>query len=101
MSRKANREQILKDAWIGDAVLCLYARRRILAEDGITDGVKAERMTSNQFLSAIGEPSEVEAQIGRAYESEGLAGAWRWIEERLMPIFEQQEAKRAAKGKRR
>ena len=50
MSRKANREQILKDAWIGDAVLCLYARRRILSEDGITDdlGFQPDRHPSPQ-----------------------------------------------------
>lgn len=51
MARKANREQVMKEAWIGDAVLCLYARNRILREDGVLDGTKSARMTSNQFLS--------------------------------------------------
>ena len=54
MAKSANREQILKDAWIGDAVLCLYARLKILREDGSTHGPKEERMTSNQFLSGLG-----------------------------------------------
>lgn len=94
MPRNAKREQILKDAWIGDAVLCLYARRKILREDGATDGPKEERMTSNQFLTAWSEPSETEAEIGRIYEREGLDAAFEWIEKRLMPLFERQEAKR-------
>lgn len=94
MARKANREQVLKDAWIGDAVLSLYARRKILREDGITDGPKAERMTSNQFLSALGEPSEVEAELGRTFERGGLDAAYQWIDSRLIPVFERQEARR-------
>lgn len=94
MARKANRDQILKEAWIGDAVLCLYARQRILREDGQTDGPKAARMISNQFLSAHAEPSETEAEIGRVYEREGLEAAFRWIDEKLMPIFLRQEQKR-------
>ncbi len=94
MAKGAKREQILKDAWIGDAVLCLYARRKILREDGATDGPKEERMTSNQFLSGWAEPSETEAEIGRIYNREGLEAAFQWIEERLLPMFERQEAKR-------
>lgn len=94
MAKGRNREQILKDAWIGDAVLCLYARRKILREDRVTDGPKEERMTSNQFLSAWAEPSEVEAEIGRIYDCEGLEAAFQWIEARLMPMFARQEAKR-------
>ncbi len=94
MPKNAKREQILKEAWIGDAVLCLYARRKILREDGVTDGPKEERMTSNQFLTAWSEPSETEAEIGRIYEREGLEAAFQWIEARLMPLFARQEAKR-------
>jgi hypothetical protein len=94
MAKNARREQILKDAWIGDAVLCLYARRKILREDGATDGPKEERMTSNQFLSGWAEPSETEAEIGRIFEQEGLEAAFQWIEARLMPMFNRQEAKR-------
>jgi hypothetical protein len=94
MARKANREQVLKDAWIGDAVLSLYVRKKILREDGAIDGPKAERMTSNQFLSALGEPSEVEAELGRVYEHNGLDAAFVWIESRLLPTFDRQEAKR-------
>lgn len=75
-------------------MLCLYARRKILREDGATDDLKEERMTSNQFLSGWAEPSETEAEIGRMYERDGLEAASQWIEARLMPMFERQEAKR-------
>ena len=95
MPKRAGREQVLKEAWIGDAVLTLYARRRILREDAVIDGPKAERMTSNQFLTAFAEPSEAEARIGRVYEVEGLEAAFAWIEVHLMPVFERQEAKRS------
>jgi hypothetical protein len=94
MARNSHREQILKDAWIGDAVLCLYTREKILREDGRIDGAKAERMSSNQFLSILAEPSEAEAEIGRVYASGGLAPAFQWIEQHLVPLFERQEAKR-------
>ncbi len=97
MNRKAAREQILREAWIGDAVLSLYVRCRILREDGRIDAAKAERMTSNRFLSTAGEASEIEAEIGRRYQSAGLAAAFQWIEESLMPAFERQEAKRRRK----
>jgi 23S rRNA maturation mini-RNase III len=94
VGRKADRDQILKDAWIGDAVLSLYVRCKILREEGKTDGPKANRMTSNQFLSVVAEPSETEAQIGRIFARDGLDAAYHWIEERLVPIFEKQEANR-------
>jgi len=51
-------------------------------------------MTSNQFLTAFGDPSEVEAEIGRVYADEGLQAAFAWIESRLMPKFDKREAKR-------
>lgn len=89
-----SREQILKKAWIGDAVLSLFARQRIVQDEGRIDGPKAERLTSNRFLSAVSEASETEAEIGRIYESNGLAAAFSWIEERLIPLFERQEANR-------
>ena len=88
------REQILKEAWIGDAVLSLYVRRRILEEDGFIDGAKAQRMTANRFLSVYGEPSETEAIIGRVFETAGLDAACAWIEANLSGHFERQEAQR-------
>jgi dsRNA-specific ribonuclease len=94
-----DRAQILKEAWIGDAVLSLYVREKILQEDGRLDGEKAARMTSNQFLAGFGEPSEVEAELGRVYEQGGLESAFRWIEERLLPLFERQEQNRRRRGR--
>jgi len=100
MTANARRRRILEEAWVGDAVLSLYARRRILRENGMVDGDKFERMTSNQFLAAVGEPSEVEAELGRYYEENGLEAAFLWIEQRLMPLFERQELKRINGRKR-
>jgi pyruvoyl-dependent arginine decarboxylase (PvlArgDC) len=93
MAKSVRREQVLKDAWLGDAVLCLYARMRILNDGGGIDAAKCTRMTSNQFLGAVGEPSEVEAEIGRVYAAQGLEAAFAWIEQKLMPVFERQEAR--------
>jgi dsRNA-specific ribonuclease len=84
----------VEDAWIGDAVLALYARLKILREDGQVDGEKCKRLTSNQFLAAFGEPTRVEAKIGRAYAKDGLEGAFAWIENHLLPLFERQEENR-------
>lgn len=88
------RAEVLRQAWIGDAVLALFVRRWILAETGRIDGERSARMTSNQFLTSLGQADEVEAQIGRLYEREGLASAFQWIEERLVPMFVRQESKR-------
>lgn len=88
------QRQLLEEAWLGDAVLALYARERILREEGKVDAEKFIRMTSNQFLNAIGEPSSVEAEIGRVYSTEGLEAAFLWVEERLMPMFQRQEQNR-------
>src|ERR1019366_6448125 len=92
--RSGRRQKILEEAWIGDAVLSLYARSRILDEGGAVNSETLERMTSNRFLAAFGEPSSVEAEIGRAYERGGLSGGFAWIEEHLMPVYRRQEEKR-------
>lgn len=81
-------------AWIGDSVLGLYAREWILRERGKMDGALFARVTSNDFLATIGNPTRVEADIGVIYENEGLAAAFEWIEKELMPVFEAQERKR-------
>lgn len=81
-------------AWLGDAVLSLYARELILDQDRKMDGGKLIRMSSNQFLSAIGNPTRVEAQIGAIYRQQGLESAFAWIRENLQPVFEKQEARR-------
>lgn len=94
----ANREQILGEAWIGDAILALYVRQRILRESGQVDGPLASRMSSNQFLSTFGDASGVEARIGRLFVEHGLEAALRWIESELMPRFEKQERNRVKRG---
>lgn len=91
----------VEDAWIGDAVLALYARLKILREDGRVDGEKCKRLTSNQFLGAVGEPTRVEAQIGRVYAEHGLDAAFQWIERHLVPLFERQEENRQKRPRRR
>ncbi|HSU30616.1 MAG TPA: hypothetical protein VLJ11_05235 [Bryobacteraceae bacterium] len=97
VAARKRADQLSHDAWIGDAVLSLYARSKILKEDQRLDGEKCIRMTSNQFLSAVGEPTKVEAEIGQIYQREGLTAAFAWIEERLMPMFARQEEKRQRK----
>jgi len=88
------RAQLVQEAWVGDAVLSLYARCRILREDGVLDGAKCVRMTSNQFLGTLGEPTKVEAEVGRVYARSGLDAAFAWIEQHVMPMFERQELNR-------
>ncbi|MDE3199205.1 MAG: hypothetical protein KGN84_22840 [Acidobacteriota bacterium] len=97
MTATERRRQILEDAWLGDAVLSLYARRHILTTGGAVDSARFERMTSNRFLAALGEPSEVEAEIGRAYTKGGLEAAFAFIDLKLMPLFRRQEEKRLRK----
>jgi hypothetical protein len=92
------KARLVQEAWIGDAVLSLYARLKILREDGALDGEKCVRMTSNQFLGTIGEPTKVEAEVGRVYAGAGLAAAFSWIEEHIVPMFEKQEANRLRKA---
>lgn len=94
MDSSTRRKQILEQAWVGDAVLSLYARQRILRAAGSVDSERFVRMTSNRFLACFGEPSEVEAEIGRVYERDGLEAGFLWIEEKLMPLFDRQEEKR-------
>ncbi len=90
-----------EEAWIGDAVLTLYARSLILQEDLKVDGPKCVRMTSNQFLRTRGEPTKVEAELGRIYQQKGLQAAFQWIETTLLPLFRKQEENRMRKAPRR
>jgi dsRNA-specific ribonuclease len=82
------------DAWIGDAVLSLFAREWILREHGAMDGGRLSAFTSNQFLSAFGNPTAVEAEIGRIYAAQGIEAAFREIESRFLPLFLAQERRR-------
>ena len=80
-----------EEAWVGDAVLALFMRRLILKEQGKMDGEMFTRCTSNDFLRNIGNPTSVEALIGRIYEDQGLEAAFDWMEYQLLPVFRQQE----------
>ena len=98
----AMEEQLKREkAWVGDAVLALYAREWILRQ---TDIPLAERaavfkdMTCNQFLSALGQPTQMEADIGIVYEQNGLAAAFAFIEERFLPVFKKQRQNRRHQG---
>jgi len=86
------REQEL--AWIGDTILDLYARTWILKERGTVCGETLRRMTCNQFLACVGNPTSVEAKIGTIYREDGMEAAFSWIQAQLLPIFEKQERNR-------
>ena len=95
---KHNAEKITREreeAWIGDAVLALHVREKILDEEGRLDGEKFVRFTSNEFLGAKGNPTSVEAEIGRIYASEGIETARKWIDDELLPLFLMKEKQRA------
>lgn len=88
-------------AWVGDAVLALYARKWILAQDEIKPKERAPmfiKMTSNKFLSAIGEPTAMEAEIGHIYETEGLDAAFSHIEQTFVPLFKRQQSRAKQPG---
>jgi hypothetical protein len=85
-------ERLRAEAWIGDSVLALFARDWLLTQTS-RETTLAQRTTlfelfvSNQFLSSFGEPTRVEAEIGRLYQSHGLSAAFASIEEKLLPRF--------------
>lgn len=81
-------------AWIGDAVLSLYARRWVLEHTGRMDQELFAALTSNQFLSTIANPTAVEARIGRRYQEADLAAAFAFIEAEVLPQFLAQQKKR-------
>lgn len=92
------RNELLKiereAAWVGDAVLALYAREFVLRERGCMDGIWFTHLTSNEFLSAFGNPTSVEATIGEIYRTEGLKAAHEHIEREFVPLFRKQVAKK-------
>lgn len=90
-----NDEDLRKEreaAWVGDAVLALFARQYVLRERNAMDGEWFTRLTSNDFLSAFGNPTRVEASIGKLYLSEGLDAAFAWMDVELIPLFRRQMA---------
>ena len=95
MAKRPKTATQLQQAWIGDAVLTLHARLKILRESGRIDAPLAAAMTSNHFLSASGDPTAVEAAIGRLYLEQGLQAAFDSIDSRLAPLFARQQQNRA------
>ena len=96
-----DKDKKRKQAWIGDAVLALFAREWILSEPSITAANRAAtfvQMTSNQFLSAIGEPTAMEAEIGQIYQKEGLHAAFELINTKFIPVFKKQQKNRLKKS---
>ena len=89
-------------AWIGDAVLALFARKWILEKEKKMNAKMFTKMTSNIFLNSFGNPTKVEAEIGLIFNNEGLEKAFNHIEKVLLPLFLKQEKKRIrqAGGKR-
>jgi len=83
-----HNDSLRDEAWIGDAVLALFARQWILdnpppAQLSRTEAFK--KITTNEFLSSFGEPTAVEAHIGRIYQTDGLDAAFAWIAENILP----------------
>lgn len=76
-----------EDAWIGDAVLALFARRWILANARRMDAMLFTAMTSNQFLSTLSNPTRLESRIGRRFTEHGLEAAFAFIEAEVLPQF--------------
>ena len=77
-------------AWVGDAVLALFARKWLLDQKDVDPEERVEqfiRMTSNQFLACFGEPTAIEAEIGEVYEQKGLEAAFNFIERKFLPVF--------------
>ncbi len=86
-----------EQAWVGDAVLALFAREWILRQDDIKPGQRTEafiQMTGNQFLACVGEPTAIEAGIGKVYQSDGLQAAFNHIETTLLPLYLKQRNNR-------
>jgi hypothetical protein len=80
-------------AWEGDAVLSLFARQYILRTRHGVDAQAFSALTSNQFLSQWGQPTRVEAEIGRHFHEHGLAATLTMLEAKLIPLFEKQQAR--------
>lgn len=81
-------------AWTGDAVLALWAREYILRTVGHIDTETFLKLTANSFLQSFGRPTRVEAEFGLVYQQQGLSAAFAYIEARIIPAFERQQANR-------
>ncbi len=89
-----------EEAWVGDAVLALYVREWLLKNGQGLDGEAFIRFTSNDFLRFQGNPTSVEAEIGRIYQSLGLQAGFDWIECHLLQRFLEREKQLAARDQK-
>lgn len=89
-----DEDTLRREAWIGDAVLSLFAREWLDRNGNAPNADALARMTSNQFLSCFGRPTLVEAAIGLTYRQQGLSEAFLLIESELLPVFQRQESNR-------
>jgi len=87
-----------EEAWLGDAALSLVVREWILEREGCLEAGLFAELTSNRFLSRLGQPTAVEAEIGRVYREGGLEAARAWIGGRLVPHFEKNLNRRHGRG---
>jgi len=94
-------DQEREEAWVGDAVLALFVREWLLREKGKIDGESFIRATSNDFLRLVGNPTAVEAEIGREYRAKGLQAGFDYVEQKLIPLFVQREKVLARQKARR
>ena len=83
-------ERVRGYAWVGDAMLALFMRAKILEKCGQIDTQRFVSVTSNQFLSSFGSPTRVEAQIGILREREGEAAAMSYSEREIWPRAQKQ-----------
>jgi len=83
-----------EEAWIGDAVLCLFARQYILRTTGTMDPGEFTALTCNAFLSAFGPPTTMESRIGQIYQEQGLEAAFAHIEKKFLPLYLKQKKNR-------
>ena len=97
MTAQKHPAQKRTDAWIGDAVLALFARQWILQQSNITPAERTEaftQLTANQFLASFGDPTAVEAAIGKTYQAKGLQAAFDFIETSYIPLYLKQRNNR-------
>jgi dsRNA-specific ribonuclease len=83
-----------EEAWIGDAVLSLFARQYLLRVHGSMDPGEFTALTCNTFLSAFGPPTRVESRIGQIYQAQGLEAAFLHIEQEFLPLYLKQRKNR-------
>ncbi len=94
MTHKLPPQMLQELAWIGDSALSLAAREWILEPRGEIDGNTYARLTSNEFLSHFGNPTQVEAYLGELYRDGGLPAVKAHFLNVLIPLFKRQETNR-------